>query len=309
VLDLVVAVLLGHFRSGSKSRSRQAILLSQIQALGTVNTLVLCVVRENKQIRQLFKFTILGGRNPPFPQFPTAWNWSEADFDLSRFDRRYSIINRPLPAMNDEVDPLLLIAPIFISDACMYSLSGLMNGNLNNNYWHSDEAGAYAGKQGHAAGEKFEDSVAARLRKFGMEAWSRRELSWALSKKFDAQLGNIDVLAISPDRRRVWVIETKNLKLCRTEAEVASRLSEYRGRTTVDSKGREKPDKMLRHIRRVRYLRERNHALCRRLKLDSPPEVKGLIVVDSPQPMNFYAIGQLQDGESAFLRSIESFDF
>ena len=234
---------------------------------------------------------------------------SEADIDLSRFDRRYSIINRPLLAMDDHDDPLLLIAPIFVSDACMYSLSGLMNGNLNNDYWNTGEAKAYAGKRGHAAGEKFEDSVAGRFRKLGMEVWSRCALSWALNEKVDPKFGNIDVLAVSPNRRRVWVIEAKNLKLCRTEAEVASRLSEYRGRTIRDSKGHETPDKMLRHIRRVQYLRERRSALCARLKLDLPPEVRGLLVVDTPQPMNFFAIEQLEDGESAFLDTIETFQF
>jgi hypothetical protein len=44
-------------------------------------------------------------------------------------------------------------------------------------------------------------------------------------------------------------------------------------------------------------------------EVDSPPEVRGLLVVDAPQPMNFFAIGQLEDTESAFLDAIENFDF
>ena len=76
-----------------------------------------------------------------------------------------------------------------------------------------------------------------------------------------------------------------------------------------DSKGREKPDKMLRHIRRVLYLRERRNALCKRLKLDTPPEVRGLLIVDAPQPMNFYDIGRLEDSQSVFLAEIDAFNF
>jgi hypothetical protein len=76
-----------------------------------------------------------------------------------------------------------------------------------------------------------------------------------------------------------------------------------------DSKGRERPDKMLRHLRRVRYVREQIAALCARLKLDAPPEARGLLVVDVPQPMNFFAIGKPEDGESTILDSIETLQF
>ena len=158
-------------------------------------------------------------------------------------------------------------------------------------------------------GKAFEESVAAKLRSMNMEAWVRCKLSWALNQKTDKELGDIDVLALSSDRRRVWVIEAKNLRLCRTEAEVAARLSEYRGRTNINSRAREEPDKMLRHIRRVQHLREYKDALCHRLKLREAPTVKGLLIVDAPQPMNFYMLEKLEDGESAFLDTIGSFEF
>jgi hypothetical protein len=87
--------------------------------------------------------------------------------------------------------------------------------------------------------------------------------------KVDPAFGNIDVLAVDHDRRRVWVIEAKNLRLCRTEIEIASRLVEYRGRTNRRRNGRDTPDKMLRHIRRVEFMRDNAGALCSRLKLGS----------------------------------------
>jgi hypothetical protein len=233
----------------------------------------------------------------------------ESDTDLSRFDRRFSIINRPLPSINDDADPLLLVAPIFISDSTMYSLSGLIEGTLNNEFWISEEARKYAGTQGDAAGKAFENDVAERLRGLGLEAWPRCKLSWALNEKVDNDLGDMDLLAVSPDRRRVWVIEAKNLRLCRTEAEVAARLSEYRGQMVRDSKGRDKPDKMLRHVRRVQYLRQRRHRLCARLNLQIIPEVHGLLIVDAPQPMNFYMMERLPDSQSAVLDAIGDFRF
>jgi hypothetical protein len=86
-------------------------------------------------------------------------------------------------------------------------------------------------------------------------------------------------------------------------------MSEYRGRTVRDSKGREKPDKMLRHIRRVQYLQARADAIAKSLKLPKTPEVKGLLIVDAPQPMNFHMLDDLADGDSAFLDTIASYKF
>jgi hypothetical protein len=234
---------------------------------------------------------------------------TESDFDLSRFDRRFSLINRPLLALDDSGDPLILVAPMFVADATMYSLSGLMDGRLNNQFWMSDVAKKYAGLRGKAAGEAFEESVAERLRGMKLEAWVRCKLSWALNQKVDDKLGDVDVLAVSPDRKRVWVIEAKDLRLCRTEAEVAARLYEYRGRMTRNSKGHQEPDKMLRHVRRVQYLRKHRAALCHRLKLNEPPIVKGLLIVDAPQPMNFHMLEKREDCDSAILDAIGNFEF
>ena len=158
-------------------------------------------------------------------------------------------------------------------------------------------------------GEDFEKLVENRLNGLGLNARVRCSLSALLNEKVDPQFGDIDVFAIAKDKRTVWVIEAKNLRLCRTETEVAARLSEYRGRMIKDSKGREKPDKLLRHIRRVEYLRARLPALAKNLKLDGLQAVKGLLIVDAPQPMNFHMLDQLADAESLFLDAIATFKF
>jgi hypothetical protein len=233
----------------------------------------------------------------------------ESDIELSRFDRPVSLIGRPLLALDDEPDPTVLIAPLLISDSTMYALSGLMDGSLQTQFWSSDEARRYVGEVAAAAGPRFEERVAEKLRGMGLRAWVRCKPSWALNQKVSQELGDIDVLAVSADGRRVWVIEAKNLRLCRTDVEVASRLYEYRGRMVIKHNGKEAPDALLRHIRRVRYLRERNTALCHRMELTSPPEVRGLLIVDSPQPMNFYMLDKVDDAASAYLDAIDDFKF
>ena len=49
--------------------------------------------------------------------------------------------------------------------------------------------------------------------------------------------------------------------------------------------------------------------LCQRLQLDAPPVVKGLLIVDSPQPMNFHMLERSEDAESVYLDAIGGFTF
>jgi hypothetical protein len=234
----------------------------------------------------------------------------EADIDIGRFDRPFSLINRPILMLDDDVaDPLVLVSPVLVSDAAMYAISGLMEGNLNNSFWQSAQARSYAGERGRISGELFEETVAKRLRTLGLDAQARCKLSAILNDKVPPELGDIDVLAISVDRTRVWVIEAKNLRLCRTETEISSRMSEYRGSVRPDSKGVERPDKMFRHVRRVEYLRTNAAKLVKALKLPVVPEIRGLLIVDAPQPMNFHMLEKIADGESAFLGAIADFAF
>lgn len=234
---------------------------------------------------------------------------AEAERDLTKFDRRYSLINRPLLAIDRNDDPTVLVVPAFVSDAIMYAVDGLREGGLQGTFWDSPVARSYAGAMAKASGEVFEKSVEERLNALGLNARMRCSLSLLLNEKVDPKYGDIDVFAVSRDRRIVWIIEAKNLRLCRTETEVAARLSEYRGRMVKDSKGRERPDKLLRHIRRVEYLRARLSALARNLKLEGLHAVRGLLIVDAPQPMNFHMLDQLSDAESVFLDAIDTFRF
>ena len=104
-------------------------------------------------------------------------------------------------------------------------------------------------------------------------------------------------------------MEAKNLRLCRTEAEDAARMVEYRGDLVIDERGRQRPDKMLRHLRRVGYLRQYRDRLPARLKLPVAPEVLGLLIVESPQPINFHTLKSDPDGHSIFLDAIDEFPF
>ncbi|MEO3434457.1 hypothetical protein [Inquilinus sp. CAU 1745] len=225
--------------------------------------------------------------------------YSNRDLELWRFDRRYSLINRPLLAITSDPDPMLVVSPAFVSDATVYQVGGMHYATVHNDvFWDSKEASAYAGQRAKEIGAEFEDKVASVLNNVGFVARPRQKVTALLEDAVEGDLGDVDVFAIAPTRTDVFVIEAKNLKLCRTEAEVAARMTDYAGKMRQDSKGREKPDKLLRHIRRVQYLRENAQRLWKRLGLPEQPRIHGLMVVDAPQPMNFYMLEETPDAHS-----------
>jgi hypothetical protein len=222
---------------------------------------------------------------------PVRANWEELptgcsrlDFDISRFDRRLSLIGRPIIAFTADEDPRLAIAPAVVQRALFHNLSGALSGSLQNEFWRTREMRAFSGASGMKEGLEFNETVTNRITNMGLRAWSSAKPAWALNCKATPevqQLGDVDVLAVSPDGGRVWVIEAKDLKLCPTMGEIARRLSEYRGHRS--EKGQ--PDKMLRHLQRVAYLRHHAGDLVRRLGLAGIPQISGALIVRSPQPM------------------------
>lgn len=111
----------------------------------------------------------------------------------------------------------------------------------------------------------------------------------------------IDVLVVDRKNSIIWVCEAKDLKLCRTLGEIASRLSEYQGRVVNG-----KPDKLLRHIQRVNYIRANTEKVGRYLKLPKTPKVCGVVVVNAPQPMQQLTSEYSQDSTVVMFTNIAS---
>ena len=210
--------------------------------------------------------------------------YAASDFDLTRFDRRPSLIARPIIPLSPGPNPKLVVAPAVIERALYHNLGGALTGALQNAFWSTEQMRFFSSVSGTKIGLEFNETVAEQIRALGLRAWPSAKPAWALNCKATPEiekLGDIDVLAVTEDGTRVWVIEAKDLKLCRTMGEIARRLSDYRGR--LDEKGR--PDKMLRHLLRVTYLREHAAELVGRLGLPGTPEISGALIVRSPQPM------------------------
>lgn len=222
---------------------------------------------------------------------PARSGWSDippsatpGDFDVSKFDRPRSLIGRPIPAMSADDDPLLVLAPAVIERALVHNVSGALGGDLQSGFWSSRAMLQFSSRQGARSGLEFNQTAADAVTAQGLQTWVGRGMSWCLERKQSEELdrlGDVDVLAFSASDNLVWVIEAKDLKLCRTLGEVARRLASYQGK--IDKKGR--PDALLRHLRRVTFLRDNADDLRKRLGVRQTPRVCGLVVVKSLQPM------------------------
>jgi hypothetical protein len=225
------------------------------------------------------------------------------DFDLAKFDRRYSLVGRPLLALDSSDNPVLIVAPGVIERCVTHNLQGAYEGTLQGQFWSSPEMTRYVGERGRLEGSKFNEEVAAKLRDLGLITYASAKPSWCFNHKNTAEvaaLGDFDVLAITPDGTRAWIVEAKDLKLCRTIGETARRLSEYEGKLHANGK----PDKMLRHLRRVEYARIHAGDLQKRLSLSATPEVSSILVVHAPQPMESFAENGNYDMRTVMLDNI-----
>ena len=237
-----------------------------------------------------------------------ASGFGDTEIDVGLLDRHYSVINRPLIALDSGAESRLLVSPTMVEDAIVYALDGLRNGSLPDRYWSSDEAIRYSGAQGQRRGQAFEHRVASKILERDLEVWQGKKLSWLLQRHVDERLGEIDVLVLNRNENRLWLIEAKDLKLRRSIFEIALRWAEFRGQMKTRGK-RTKPDSMLRHIQRVRYIREHRDKVRPRLGLQLEPLVQGLLVVSCAQPMNFLSINGLQDAGVVQFEDLGGFPF
>ena len=247
------------------------------------------LISEISALDPLFEFDVAPAIDRLTMKSRAEWNslpndWDTNDIDLSRIGRRFSLIALPIVALDETDDPDLVVCPAAIFRSVIYQWRGAMTGSLQGHFWRSKAMRKFAGEAGNIAGNRFDQRIAEALNAAGFMAYAAVKPSWCLNiKASDAvkQLGDIDCLAVDQGTNTVWVIEAKDLQLCKTMGEAARRLSDYQGLTDK----RNRPDKLLRHLTRVKFVRDHAGQLCERLGLETQPIVKGLLVMRSPQPL------------------------
>lgn len=206
----------------------------------------------------------------------------QRDRDPWRFRRRLSLMRRPIIQVDEDGDPMLLIAPGMLSDHLAYLLHGFHSGSFDKSYCTTPEMKAWIGAANDARGHAFNALVCHRMGELGWNARSDQKVGAILKRRFDKNYGDVDVLAWNPDGR-VLLIECKDLQFQKTPGEVAAQLADFRGELNV----RGDPDDLLKHIRRYRVIRDHLDALQRFTGLQEIMSVECWVVFRNPVPMQF----------------------
>ncbi|MDQ0314602.1 hypothetical protein [Amorphus orientalis] len=179
------------------------------------------------------------------PEFmSTAWYpW--------QFQRQLSLVSRPIVRLDNTDDPNCLIAPAMIIMHIAKFVSDAAGGGLDQQMFRSNGPmfrwmGIIKGEQGEA----FNDEVAERFRNAGWSARSNLSDGVLLDREKDPAFGDVDVIAWNASEQRVLIIECKDLSFDKTLGEIAKRLSNYRGETKENGKGKRRRDELKKHLDR-----------------------------------------------------------
>ena len=221
---------------------------------------------------------------PKWDDPPT--NFENKDIYPWRFDRRLSLLTRPILKVDSNDDPFLMITPGGLLESFNYVFYGAYSGNLEQSFFQSDlMKNKWWGKA--REGHTFNTSVAKTLSELNWQVRENIKIPEILKRKMDCDFGDIDVLAWRSDIKMVLVIECKDLAPARNYSEIAALLSEYQGKLI---KG--KPDKLLRHLNRVSLL-EQNQDALQDITGVQEPQIVSCLVCSGIVPMQYATIDAL----------------
>ena len=173
------------------------------------------------------------------------WPW--------RYNRRLSIMRRPLVQLSNEADPFVIVVPSILAGTLPY-LHRAAFGDLPDTLFDSPEMATCIGRAADRNGHEFGKRVAERL----------SELRWKTMREVrltrlggEESLGDIDVLAWQPATGLAYAVECKSLRFDRTYGEIGERLEEYSA-GTVD--GKRTP--LQKHLDRISYLEANRQRLA-----------------------------------------------
>ena len=208
--------------------------------------------------------------------------YDEKDQQPWRFRRRLSVLRKPLIQIDDDPDPIILIAPGLLRTGLVYMLQGFLRGDFP--AWQLKRLmRSWSGAASNRRGKEFNAGVATRLGELGWQVEPEVAVTKLLGKGFDRNYGDVDVLAWRPDAGRVLIVECKDVQFRKTDGEIAEQLADFRGE--ADASGR--PDYLLRHLNRVDVISGHVPEVKRYLKLGGATKLESYLVFKHPVPMKF----------------------
>ena len=184
---------------------------------------------------------------------PPPVNAEARDWYPWRFNRRLSVLRRPLVQLSRGDDPAVILAPSILADALGY-LAMAEVGGRRETLFDSPEMIGFVGRAADRNGHEFARKVENRLAELGWK--TAREVGLARFGGADS-LGDVDVLCWRPSSGVVYAIECKSLRFDSTLGEIGERLAEYAAGTVG---GKRTP--LQKHLNRMSFFEANRKALA-----------------------------------------------
>ena len=208
--------------------------------------------------------------------------YSSKDWLPWRFRRRLSIVSKPIPVLQED-PPRYIIAPGMVRDGVRVVLDRCYFGGADARVFSAGGMRSWIGSVVNKRGHDFNKLVAERLETLGWDTNVEVKLTHILNTKLDQDYGDVDVLAWR--ERRVVAIECKDLEFTMGPAEIARQLHEFRG--NLNDRG--KPDRLLRHLNRLKVLK-RNQDAVERFIGRKDLSLEGLLAFSRVVPLHFASV-------------------
>jgi hypothetical protein len=216
---------------------------------------------------------------PSWRSVPVGFD--EKDRQPWRFRRRLSILRRPVLQIDDLTDPTLMVAPGILRDGLRYTGNQHRRGDFP--LWQlKPKMKRWAGRSRDRIGNNFNALVAGRLTDLGWTTEIGVKITKLLRKGFAQDYGDVDVLAWDKTRKRVLIIECKDVQYRKTDGEIAEQLADFRGEYKADGKA----DVLKKHLLRLDVIGEHQRELGAYVGFDGFRS-EGQLVFKNPVPMQF----------------------
>ena len=210
--------------------------------------------------------------------------FKDSDRQPWRFRRRLSLIRRPLIQIDQGTNPTIICSPGLARQSILdYVLRNYYECSFPEFQVKSKPMLKLFGKTKHHRGIRFNSEVERRLKELGWEAISEIKITHLLGNSFERNYGDVDVLAWNSSKRRVIMVECKDLQYHKTLGEIAEQLSDFKGETNDDGK----PDLLKKHIERIELAQQHEDRVSKFVKMPLPLSIEGLLVFKNPVPMQF----------------------
>ena len=221
-----------------------------------------------------------------------SWDKVPSKFVLNdilpwRFKRRLSAVSRPILKIGDK----LIIAPSLLKSGLLYLVRNCHQASFENGQFISKHMQRWIGKTRSEAGHQFNKDVADEFVANGWQAKSDILLSTLLNTKLDRDYGDIDVFAWNPLTGKILLIECKDLEFAKTPSEIAKQVFEFRG-VKRDNNG--KADRLLKHLERIKVLKENEVLLAKTMQLNAELSLEGCLLFSQLVPVSFSNMDKLK---------------